>query len=119
MGLGDHIQVRAREGRRAAVKELEPGLWLVAEVPDDEAVGAIALAPIILFAAKKALEKMGVNVAEAARNGQLKEAVREAVVHAKERIRARHAERKAKRQERREQKVRLPAAVEVGCRGRR
>lgn len=60
--LGDHIRVQAHDGYRAAVMQLRPGMWIVAEIPAEvkrEEVGFVPLvamlAPVIVKSAKKAL----------------------------------------------------------------
>lgn len=58
--LGPHLRLQARTGRRAAVIELHPGLYLVADLPEEMARTGIGfvplLAPLIVTAAKKALD---------------------------------------------------------------
>ncbi|MCB9686022.1 MAG: hypothetical protein H6738_24490 [Alphaproteobacteria bacterium] len=59
--LGQQMRVQARRGYRAAVVELQPGMYLVAEVPEDALkpeVGVVPLlAPLLTMAAARALKK--------------------------------------------------------------
>lgn len=59
--LGANLRVQAAEGSRAAIVELEPGMFLVAEVPDEmtrsEFGIASVLAPLVINTATKALTK--------------------------------------------------------------
>lgn len=59
--LGQQMRVQARRGYRAAVVELQPGMFLVAEVPEEALkpeVGVVPLlAPLLTMAASRALRK--------------------------------------------------------------
>ncbi len=58
--LGRHMRLQARQGHRAAVIELRPGLFLVAELPERVARSefgvASVLAPLVVKAASKAIQ---------------------------------------------------------------
>lgn len=58
--MGPRLRLQARQGHRAAVMELRPGLFLVAEVPEEatrpEMGMAPMLAPMMAAAAREALE---------------------------------------------------------------
>ena len=59
--MGTHMRIQASQGHRAAVIELKPGLFLVAELPERVArsefgVAAI-LAPLVVKAASKAIQR--------------------------------------------------------------
>jgi hypothetical protein len=58
--MGRHLRIQAAAGHRAAVIDLKPGLYLVAEIPDavtrTEFGVAPLLAPLMIRAAKKAIE---------------------------------------------------------------
>lgn len=58
--MGRHLRIQAAAGHRAAVIDLKPGLYLVAEVPDavtrTEFGVAPLLAPLMIRAAKKAID---------------------------------------------------------------
>ena len=57
--LGQQLRIQARRGHRAAVVELQPGMFLVAEVPEEslrpEVGVAPLLAPLLTLAAQRAL----------------------------------------------------------------
>ena len=57
--MGPHLRIQAAEGYRAAVIELKPGLFIVAEVPEHVARSefgiAPLLAPLVVRAATKAI----------------------------------------------------------------
>jgi len=59
--MGRHLRIRAASGYRAAVIDLKPGLYLVAELPEEvsrtEFGIAPLLAPLMVQAAKRALAK--------------------------------------------------------------
>lgn len=59
--LGQQLRVQAKRGYRAAVVELQPGLYLVAEVPEaslrPEFGVAPLLAPLLTLAATRALQR--------------------------------------------------------------
>lgn len=59
--LGEHTRIQARTGHRAAVVRLQPGMYLVAEVPEvslDVDFGAAPLlAPLLTVAAFRALQQ--------------------------------------------------------------
>jgi len=58
--MGTHLRIQAEGGHRAAIIDLKPGLFLVAEIPDavtrTEFGFAPLLAPLMVRAAKKAIE---------------------------------------------------------------
>ncbi len=58
--LGRHMRLQAQQGHRAAVIELKPGLYLVAELPEQVARSefgvAAVLAPLVVKAASKAIQ---------------------------------------------------------------
>ncbi len=58
--LGRHMRLQAADGHRAAVIELKPGLYLVAELPERVARSefgvAAVLAPLVVKAASKAIQ---------------------------------------------------------------
>lgn len=58
--MGRHLRIQAAAGHRAAVIDLKPGLYLVAEIPDavtrTEFGVAPLLAPLMIRAAKKAID---------------------------------------------------------------
>jgi hypothetical protein len=58
--MGRHLRLQAAQGHRAAVIELKPGLFLVAELPDQVARSefgvASVLAPLVVKAASKAIQ---------------------------------------------------------------
>ena len=58
--LSDNMRVQARRGHRAAVVELQPGMYIVAEVPEDMVrpqFGVLpVLAPLVLVAANRAIQ---------------------------------------------------------------
>ena len=45
--MGPNLRIQAAAGYRAAVIELKPGLYLVAEIPDQVARPAVGLAPYV------------------------------------------------------------------------
>jgi hypothetical protein len=59
VSMGPHLRIQAAEGYRAAVIELKPGLFIVAEVPEHVARSefgiAPLLAPLVVRAATKAI----------------------------------------------------------------
>ena len=59
--MGKHLRIQAASGHRAAVIDLKPGLYLVAELPEavtrTEFGIAPLLAPLMVKAAKKAIEQ--------------------------------------------------------------
>jgi len=59
--MGRHMRLQARKGHRAAVVELKPGLYLVAELPEHVARSefgvASVLAPLVVKAASKAIQR--------------------------------------------------------------
>ncbi len=59
--LSDNIRIQARRGHRAAVVELQPGMHIVAEVPEEMVrtqVGVLPLlAPLLMLAANRALKR--------------------------------------------------------------
>lgn len=58
--LGQHLQVRARDGFRAAIVEVKPGLYVVAEVPQSAVefgFGPLLLAPALVKTLAKAFRK--------------------------------------------------------------
>ena len=59
--LGDNLRVQARRGHRAAVVELQPGMYIVAEVPEEMVrpqIGILPLlAPLLMLAANRALKR--------------------------------------------------------------
>lgn len=59
--LGDNMRVQARRGHRAAVVELQPGMYIVAEVPEEMVrpqIGVLPLlAPLLMLAANRALKR--------------------------------------------------------------
>ena len=60
--LGPQLRLQARRGYRAAVVELRPGMYVVAEVPEaaihaEFGVAPLLLAPLLVNAATKALQQ--------------------------------------------------------------
>ena len=59
--MGTHMRIQASQGHRAAVIELKPGLFLVAELPERVARSefgvAAVLAPLVVKAASKAIQR--------------------------------------------------------------
>ena len=59
--LGTNVRLQARRGHRAAVVELQPGMYLVAEVPEEALrpqIGVLPLlAPLLMLAANRALKR--------------------------------------------------------------
>jgi len=59
--LSDNMRVQARRGHRAAVVELQPGMFIVAEVPEEMVrpqIGVVPLlAPLLMLAANRALKR--------------------------------------------------------------
>ena len=59
--LSDNMRVQARRGHRAAVVELQPGMYIVAEVPEEMVrpqIGVLPLlAPLLMLAANRALKR--------------------------------------------------------------
>lgn len=59
--LSENMRVQARRGHRAAVVELQPGMYIVAEVPEEMVrpqIGVLPLlAPLLMLAANRALKR--------------------------------------------------------------
>ncbi|MCK6529707.1 hypothetical protein L6R50_19850 [Myxococcota bacterium] len=60
--VGEHVQVRAKAGYRAAVLELRPGLYLVGEVPADAVAAGAPTERLAQAMLKGATASLGVRV---------------------------------------------------------
>lgn len=57
--LGDNVRIQAREGHRAVVQQLQPGMWVIAEVPQKSMeIGlGIVLAPLFQRALRRVFQR--------------------------------------------------------------
>jgi len=72
--MGTHLRIQAQAGHRAAVVELKPGLYLVAQVPEQATRPEIGLAPLLaplmVKAARRIMANRKARQAQAQQQGQ-------------------------------------------------
>ena len=73
--MGTHLRIQAQAGHRAAVVELKPGLYLVAQVPEQATRPEIGLAPLLaplmVKAARRVMANRQARQAQAQQQGQV------------------------------------------------